>query len=244
MGLKRIINVCGILALAVVPSFANIYDAVNDFPTIAADTSAVSANGVWSYGFSTGINPVVFSPGTASPNWFGLSPDPAAGFGDGVNTLPTVLKNISGGTLDHLGGSIGPWPTDLLLLHPGGDGAYAVVQFTAPSAATYVVSGEFLAIGNSDQNSAGVTSDSAEKGLTTLFATSSTSTPQFFSFNTTLAEGDSLDFAVGLGPQGQFSFDSTGFDATIATTPEPGFYGVLALGLTGLVAVVRRRRNA
>src|SRR5580658_8004513 len=114
MGLKRILNVCGLLAFAVVPSFATIYDAVNDFPTINADTSAKSLNGVWSYGFSTGINPVAFSLGTASPNWFGSQPTSiAAGFGDGVNTLPTVLKNISGGTLDNVGGSIGPWPTNL-----------------------------------------------------------------------------------------------------------------------------------
>jgi hypothetical protein len=37
------------------------------------------------------------------------------------------------------------------------------------------------------------------------------------------------------------------FDAgtfTFTSTPEPGFYGVLAIGLAGLFAAVRRRKNA
>jgi len=125
-----------------------------------------------------------------------------------------------------------------------------VVRFTAATTATYVVTGEFIEIGDNITNPspAGVTDDSVNittsgPNSTTIKSTTSSSTPYYFSFDQALAAGQSLDFAVGLGPQGQFSYDSTGFNATISATPEPGFYGVLALGLSGLILVLSRRRD-
>jgi hypothetical protein len=243
-----------------IPAYADVYNAVNNFPTSIITTSSTtqSVNGVWSYGYATLLNPVNFSPDTsATADYFGDGS--AAGFYTTIapypyNLLPTVLENISGGTLNNEGGTIGPWPTNLLLLHPGcsgnitsdgicqSGGYYSVVRFTAPASATYVVTGEFLAIGNYS----GVTADSASITTsgpisTTVFSTTSTSTPQTFNLDETLMAGESLDFAVGLVPSGQFYYDSTGFNVTIAATPEPGFYGAVALGLCGLTVVLRRR---
>jgi hypothetical protein len=48
---------------------------------------------------------------------------------------------------------------------------------------------------------------------------------------------------------GQYAFGDSAFTAsnnltiTTSTTPEPGFYGLMALGLGGLVAAVRRRKS-
>ena len=243
-----------LLAALSVPAFANVsYNAVTDFPTITASTNPQIAYGVWSYGYATTLSPVNFSfDSTATTDYFGDGGS-AAGFyettsggGYGQYPLPTVLKNTTGGTIGTEGGTIGPWPANLLLLHPGPSGDYSVVQFTAPTTATYVVTGEFLAIGNFS----GVTDDSVSltsasgSSSTTLYTTTSSTTPYDFTFSQTLTAGESLDFAVGWGPGNQFAYDSTGFDATITATPEPSFYGALALGMSGLLVAIRRRRRA
>lgn len=51
--------------------------------------------------------------------------------------------------------------------------------------------------------------------------------PVSFSLTGALAAGDRLDFVVGFGPDMDFGFDSTGFNADIsfrssAAVPEPG----------------------
>ena len=77
-------------------------------------------------------------------------------------------------------------------------GAYSVVRFTSPIAATYVITGEFLAI---DKNALGQTSDSVS--LTSGAGSSlvvgpveSSQTPYTFTFTQTLSEGQSIEFAV------------------------------------------------
>lgn len=242
------IVVCGVIGIlaSATAAFATVYDAVTDFPTVNLSTSP--QNGVWSYGYATTLNPVNFSlDTTATADYFGDGN--AAGFytQTGLN-LPTILKNLTNSTIPREDGTIGPWPADLLLLHPGQTGDYSVVRFTAPTSATYVVTGEFMAIGDSTGGN-GVTTDSASittsvPSSTPIYQTTSITTPYTFAFNETMTAGQSLDFAVGLGPQGQFSYDSTGFDATISATPEPGFYGVLALGLAVLAFAARRRRTS
>lgn len=214
----------------VAPTQATVYSAVSDFPTVGNATSPL--NGVWSYGYATTLSPLNFTPDSTSTGDY-FNDGNAAGFYTPTTVnydLPAILKNVSGGTLDGIVGTIGPWPTSLLLLHPGESGAYAVVRFTAPTSATYNVSGLFTAMGNYS----GATVDTVVygPGSTVLFSTVSTNGPHPFSFSQSLAAGESLNFAVGFGPSGQFYYDSTGFDVTI--TPEPAFYGFLTLGLGGL----------
>jgi hypothetical protein len=208
-------------------------------------------SGVWSYGYATSLNPVNFSfDTTATSDYFGDGGS-AAGFYTpttgpaGSYQLPTVLKNMTGSTIPLEAGTIGPWPADLLLLHPGPSGDYSVVRFTAPATGTYELAGEFTAIGNysgETEDSASITTSAPSS--TTLYSTNSINGPHYFAFDQTLTVGQYLDFAVGLGPASQFYYDSTGFNVTIST-PEPGFYSVLlAFCLTGLVVAVRRRQSA
>jgi hypothetical protein len=239
---RYVLRMLAVLAVGASPAWSD-YSAVNDFPTVTSSTSA--QNGVWSYGYSTAVPGNFTLDTTAITDYFGDGN--AVGFytptsgSYGSFPLPAVLKNISGTTLSGVVGTIGPWPTDLLLMHPGPGGAYSTVSFTAPNTGTYVVKGEFVAMGNYT----GVTMDAVSTtgpGATTLFSTNSSTRPSTFDLVEHLTAGESLDFTVGLGPQGQFYYDSTGFNATV--TPEPMFYGVLALGLMGLYLANGRRLKA
>ena len=235
--LKRI-AACGVIAFcgAASSAFADIYNANTDFPTkITSITPAVSMNGVWDYGFSPQLTPSVVSLDTGATSDY-FTDGNADGFyqAPGV-TLPTVLQNISGGNLP-TERTITNWPNTLLLLHPGPTGNNSVVQFIAPSTGTYTISGEFIAMDS------GETTDSILSPTgATLFTTDSSKTAASFYLSESLTKGQTIDFVVGLGPQGQFNNDSTGFNAVI--TPEPGFYGILALGLAGLAFAVIRQRS-
>ena len=143
---KRIIfpSLIGLL-ISTSSAYADIWSAVNDFPTVTSSTSPY--NGAWAYGYASTLSPVNFTPDTtATPDYFGDGK--AAGFytttsGFASNNtpylLPTVLQNISGGNLNE--GTISNWPTNLLLLHPGPNADYSVVQFTAPTTSTYQITG-------------------------------------------------------------------------------------------------------
>jgi hypothetical protein len=61
--------------------------------------------------------------------------------------------------------------------------------------------------------------------------------PNTFIANATYAVDPNYDT-----PGNQTNFIDAQFNAN--ATPEPGFYGLLALGLSGLVTVVRRRKKA
>ncbi len=220
---------------------ADTSNAVNDFPSITSSTSPI--NGVWAYGYATSLSPVNFLPSLPSPNYFGDGN--AAGFSEsGGNSLPTILKNTTGATIPVEDGTIGPWPANLLLMHPGPNAQYSVLQFTAPVSGRYNVTGEFLEIG-SNYGGNGVTTDNIILGgSTSVFVAYSASTPAYFNLSPYLTAGETLDFTVGLGPAGQFYYDSTGFNANI-TTPEPAGVVDLAAMLAFLgIATWLWRRHA
>ncbi len=221
---------------------AETFSAVSDFPSITSSTSPI--NGVWAYGYATTLSPVNFATDLPSVNYFGDGN--ASGFSEfGGNSLPTILQNTTGATIPVEAVTIGPWPADLLLMHPGPNAQYSVLQFTAPVTGTYSVSGEFLEIG-SNYGGNGVTTDSViQGGSTSLFVAYSASTPASFNLSPHLTAGETLDFAVGLGPQGQFSYDSTGFNANISVpTPEPAgvFDLAVMLSFLGIAAWLWRKR--
>jgi hypothetical protein len=60
-----------------------------------------------------------------------------------------------------------------------------------------------------------------------------------FQFTRTLNAGDSVYF--GVGPNGNYNNDSTGFNVVITDIPEPGTVAMVVAGLA-LTLVARRRR--
>jgi hypothetical protein len=231
------------LALLALPALAD-YSVVSDFPTVITPASLpVSGNGVWQYGYSLPpLASFAFLPDTTPTSAYpGLGPG-VIGFYtplDG-NALPTVLANDTGSSF--LGGGVGPWPTDLLLMHPGSLDEDSVIQFTAPSAGTYHITGEYVGIAT-----AGTTTDVhiLENGSTSLVSNEVTGLGATDTFDVTrvLAAGQTLDFVVGFGTNGNYTSDSTGITANISMTPEPAFYGMLGAGLAGVFVALRRRRS-
>jgi hypothetical protein len=53
----------------------------------------------------------------------------------------------------------------------------------------------------------------------------------------------SLTFVATITPSAAAASGETFFGLTVAATPEPGLYGVLALGMIGLVVVWQRKRK-
>lgn len=208
-------------AAAALPMAAQAYDAAADFST------AVNANGVWSYGYAVGAD--------TPPTSFTLF-DHGAGWGWDSTTYqslgaPAIWVNAGNTTLY----GIAPGQ---MSLHPG-EAAYspAIVRFTAPAAATYNFSVQFFAGDTGDMNGA-------------VFATGSHAhTVDWFSSTNTnptvigqiyLQAGDTLDAAVG--NNGSFYSGNTGVAFSISAVPEPGAAWMLAAGLIGVACWSRRRQ--
>jgi len=209
-----------------------------------ADFSSSNPSGAWRYG--QGTTGSTFSPysdfTTACNGQAGVScwQPPIIVFG-----VPLVGKNTTGSTLNF--GTV-VLPTDVLWVHPG-QVLDSIVQWTAPAAGLYNISGFFEllditpsgVIVNLYDNSAPVFPPNVLLGPG---ANQATSTPgQKFSFSTTLslATGDVLSF--GVNNDGDFRFDSTGLAATITSVPEPTSLSLLGSGLAGVWWFRKRGRK-
>src|SRR5450432_352414 len=113
------------------------WDAASEFND-SANPDAANPSGVWSYGWKktlTGKFVLLATPFNNPPNasgWSSASGYPAIAH----NTHPVpVTVNINPVRL----------PPASLGLHPGPDGEYAVLRFTAPADGAYKVSGQFYA---------------------------------------------------------------------------------------------------
>ena len=221
---------------------AQTYNAADDF------SHAINPNGAWSYGFSSSLGG--FTPYTGSgiflgnatlPAWLGAAPG-------NVALDPWVTKNVSNTMQTGLGLQLAPGD---LAFHPGPQGQYSIVRWTAPTAGDFSVGGLF----ESGDRFVGSTVDVhvLENGSsllsTNLVGPLGTQTSPF-SFLRTLNIGDTIDFAVGFGPNSNFGSDSTVLDATITTrplsppasVPEPS--SLFGLGCLGAFVYWQQRRTS
>ncbi|HKD86348.1 MAG TPA: PEP-CTERM sorting domain-containing protein [Terriglobales bacterium] len=259
---------CGAAMSAwVIPASANIYDAAGGFlPTN-------NPGQIWNYGLAPTLGAPIQLFTNYTTNWAGFS-NFIAWYGNdfpgsaGPNSgFPEVMMNGTGSPFT--GANLGNWLPSELLLHPDSHDDLAVVQFTAPSADIYTITGAFVGIDNllttSTNGYITINGNNVFSGNVPTWNVS-----QAFSITSQLAAGDTVDFAVSWGPpRNVFQGDSTGLIAVITTppdtppsialpppgppgpagpppppspgdTPEPGFYGLTALGL-GIMVFIRRR---
>lgn len=137
---------------------------------------------------------------------------------------------------------------EYLNLGPAMDGAFAVLRYTVQTAGSYDVDGKFRG-----QDTHGVSTDVHVLFNSNLLdssdfnadvnGTGDLSAKAFNIDNLYLNVGDTIDFAVGTGGNGYY-FDNTGLQASItaatAAVPEPGLFGLVAIGLVGLFALRRK----
>lgn len=238
---KRVLIQVGIvLVLASAPAAVRagpVFDAANDF------SLASNPNGVWSYGFENtlGGSLQLFDVATMNARGAtGLDAWTSSHTGD----TPTVMHNGTNAPLT-FGGTV-TVPADGLLFHPGPNGQFAIIRWTAPSAGNYDLDVSF----RGDDFVGPTTTDVhvLDNGVS-LFASGVTAYGPGPSFSSvvSVAAGDKIDFAVGVGTDGSYLFDSTGIEAIISPAisgvPGPASLTLFALGGLGLLGLTRGRRK-
>lgn len=206
------------------------------------DFAADYGNAVFSYGYGQGTT------FTAFPNSF------AGGcFGVAQLACQTAGSNSSqpiiGAATDGLAFSVQTVDVtaNTLLFHPGPDGTNsdAILRFIAPTAGAYRVQGRFLRLDRENGSGNGVVLsafvNSAASGVVAL-----PNAPQFVSTPVgpavlNLAAGDIIQLNVG--NNGQYFYDSTGLQGSIAMVPEPSTWAVFVLGFGVMGAAMRRRQR-
>jgi len=219
--MKRFLAACVVVAAAVAATARGdivSWDARTEFSVTNGNP-----NGVWSYGWMNGssFQPYTISStsGIGSQYWLGNIG------GDGT---PMVWKN------NDPNGAYGV-AQGQLSLHPGRSEQASIVRWTAPEdfSGTVEVAGQFYA-GDGGSMKVAVVLD----GNWTSLSWSATNAGQF-DLTTSVSAGETIDFAV----YGGYNYGNTPLDATITVVPEPGTLTLLAAGMVGLAALLRRKRN-
>ena len=221
------------------PAAAQTYDAAGDF------SASANPNGVWSYGYENTLG------GTLNLYTAQFTPTAnIAGWNNNISAdVPLVIKNF-GTTADSSFADI-VLQAGQLAFHPGPQDQFSVVRFTAAQDGLFSLTSGFVPV-----TTDGTTTDVhvLENGLS-LFDGNVSGTynaPNGTSYNNdalSLHAGDTLDFAVGYGADGNYGSDSTGISATLVAAPVPEASTTISLGLMlalglGAVAVARRRKTA
>lgn len=209
---------------------AQVYDAASDF------SLASNPNGVWQYGItSTNSLDSPFILDTFQETYGPVE------FWGVANTVylggpPFVSHNTSNMEIEY--GSV-RWQPGQILMHPGQNGEYSVLRWTAPSAGTLFVQTSFIG-----QDVETTTTDvHVVHNDTSLFDGNVNGYLNSTSFTGTIqvAANDTLDIAVGYG-NGQFHNDSTGVRAHFTLVPAPSAWMTALLGAVPGVSVLLRRR--
>jgi PEP-CTERM motif len=214
----------GVLCLALSCSAqAATYNAVNDF------SIANNPNGVWSYLYNHGTTTNLLPQTVVGPDtiyWWNGGSQPNSAI---------ILKNVTCCTV--IDGFV-VIPTDHLDMDPQSL-SYVDLRFTAPTASSYSITGDFLGI---DLFEVAHPVEITVNG-TIVFSNTISSDNQSapFSLIVSLQKGDTVDFNNLTSPI-TYAFLSTGLAATI-NTPEPGSLLLLGSGIISLAGILRRKFN-
>jgi hypothetical protein len=192
----------------------------------------------WSYGYretAGGAALTLFSAAAGEHTNAILGNESLEGWASpaGAFTIPFVYVDVTQADPAGLG------------MHPANEGdarTYDVVRWTAPTAGTYDVAATWQdadAGGGSGAEAFVVLNGTSVAGFNGAFPNGGSAA--YDDNALVLSAGDTLDFVLGPGANGDFGNDSTTFNADIALVPEPGAIGLLGAG--ALLALRRRRRR-
>ncbi|MEQ1857951.1 MAG: Ig-like domain-containing protein, partial [Longimicrobiales bacterium] len=178
---------------------ATTWNAANDF------SATLNPNGAWRSGWTATLGSAfTLYPTAQGFPGFDAWIDPAI---ESLGT-PSFAKNISGGV------NQGVQPNQVTLHSACLANQYSVLRWTAPAAGSYSVDVQFFA-GSSGNTDAGVLVNGVA-----LYTVASTTTNPAYSSVRSLAAGDNVDFAVGVGGDG-CSSDATPLNVTITQVGPP-----------------------
>lgn len=190
---------------------ASIFDPARDFSTTENPT------GAWRYGYTNHLGGL-FNIYVSSNSAFYGADTWNRGFTTYPDMYPNVYYNSSITPIDYGSGSIQPGEIGF---HPGNDGSFSVIRWTAPYDGDFLVDVTFLR--DESSSTYGITDVHVLNNNNSLFdamlnATtnkSSFSDTMFFSFGTT------VDFVVGYGEDYVFYGDTVDLKALISPVPIP-----------------------
>jgi len=177
----------------------------------ATFSATSNPNGSWSYGWSLNRGSL-FNLDTSSSNVSGLE---VWNFGG-----PDVFYNPTSSTINPAGTN--PIPPGTLAFHPGPNGENAIVRWTAPTAGSYNIAATFTGrdfVGPTTTDVAVLLNGSQ---LWVGEVTGYLADVSFSAAPLALNAGDTIDFTLGFGTDGNYYYDSTGLAAqviSVDTTP-------------------------
>lgn len=197
-----------ILALALVPLIVK--GSSQDQPAVAvysaADQFSVTENpnGPWSYGYTEGLGGPFTQLTFHCTNCGGTGGLFDGWFGPYFGIFPLVDTSQGGRFIN------------TIYLHPAVPNFYSVVRWTAPTSGKFDLLGVFVGADTATTD-VHVLRNGLSRFDGQIRAQVDTS---IFDLHINVVKGDTIDFAVGIGPDGSMNNDSTGLKATI-TGPTP-----------------------
>lgn len=200
----KLLIVLGASALSVgLASASTTYNAFVDF----SGTTNPSPDGIWQYGYSSGL-------GSSFNLYLAQSFECSLTKWQIPGMIPPVVEKNETQSDIHCYGCIFP-TSEFISLHPGPNGEYSVLRWTAPSAATWKITAIFKSLRSSVNTTTDVHLLHNSVPVQSSYVDGTLTTPGVdLSTTLTLDAGDFVDFAVGDGGNGM-GFDTTGLKAII-----------------------------
>ncbi|MBN8657559.1 MAG: PxKF domain-containing protein [Anaerolineae bacterium] len=194
-----------------VPSFTT-YDAFADFSPVSNPPSGSS----WTYGYTWTLGGA-FDIYTALRH--DIDRELSILWTRPENFItPNVNKNISGMDIINVDGCILHPAVTYLNLHPGQNNEFSVLRWTAPVDGTFMIDSAFKSLrfcGQATTTDAHVLYNSTSI-FDLMINEYMAAGEHLFSSTLNLNAGDTIDFVVGVGQNGNYGADSTGVRATIS----------------------------
>ncbi len=221
--------------LPCVLTFAATFDVSSDYSSIN------NPNGVWSYGWSSGLGSTFHlhtQNSVPSSNGIDQWDDPGH-----CVLVPACLPNMAhNGTANEIVSLTAVFRPGQISLHPGLPGDYSIVRWTSPAAYPIRIDAKFIGL-----DYVGTTTDVhiLHNGLSVFdifiddvdgFTNLTPDTEVSLHALLGVSAGDTIDFAAGLGSNGNFFFDTTGLEATIAPIPEPPSIVLFSIAMAVVLA--------
>lgn len=197
-------------------------------------------NSVFSYGYGSGTSFTAF-PNSYTGGCYGVATFACAS--NGSNSSEPFIGAASDGSAFQFAGTVGV-PANTLVFHPGpaATGQDAILIFTAPTSSTYVITGDFLRLSQTSPAGDGTLISAYVNGV----FNSSIALPNApylasapLGGSLFLNAGDTIQLNVG--NNGDYTYDSTGLQGSIASVPEPTTWAMM-IGGFGVVGGAMRRR--